>query len=134
MYGVGGTRSQLLTACSFTGVFHQLPWWLRWQRICQQCRRPGFDPWVGKIDLEEKMAAHSKYSFLENSMDSGACRVTVHEVAKNWTQLSDFHSLCLSYIHTCIHTYLLHVCNFIVVFIFLIPFLLIIFSLECRAQ
>ena len=26
-----------------------LPWWLRWLRICLQCRRPGFDPWVGKI-------------------------------------------------------------------------------------
>ena len=26
-----------------------LPWWLRWQRICQQCKRPGFDLWVGKI-------------------------------------------------------------------------------------
>ena len=29
------------------------PWgllqWLRWQRIRLQCRRPGFDPWVGKI-------------------------------------------------------------------------------------
>ena len=25
------------------------PWWLRWQRICQQYWRPGFDPWVGKI-------------------------------------------------------------------------------------
>ena len=24
-----------------------LPWWLR--RICLQCRRPGFNPWVGKI-------------------------------------------------------------------------------------
>ena len=22
---------------------------LRWLRICLQCRRPGFDPWVGKI-------------------------------------------------------------------------------------
>ena len=28
---------------------HGLPWWLRWWRICLQCRRPGFDPWVGKI-------------------------------------------------------------------------------------
>ena len=27
----------------------RLPWWLRWERICLQCRRPGFDPWVGKI-------------------------------------------------------------------------------------
>ena len=25
-----------------------LPWWLRQSRICPQCRRPGFDPWVGK--------------------------------------------------------------------------------------
>ena len=21
-----------------------LPWWLRWERVCLQCRRPGFDP------------------------------------------------------------------------------------------
>ena len=26
-----------------------LPWWLRCYRICLQCRRPGFNPWVGKI-------------------------------------------------------------------------------------
>ena len=25
------------------------PWWLRWQRICLQCRRPGFNPWIRKI-------------------------------------------------------------------------------------
>ena len=25
------------------------PLWLRWQRICLQCSRPGFDPWVRKI-------------------------------------------------------------------------------------
>ena len=24
-------------------------WWLSWLRICLQCRRPRFDPWVGKI-------------------------------------------------------------------------------------
>ena len=24
-------------------------WWLRQQRICLQCRRPGFDPWVSKV-------------------------------------------------------------------------------------
>ena len=28
--------------------------WLRWQRICLQCRRPGFDPWVGKIPWRRK--------------------------------------------------------------------------------
>ena len=26
-----------------------LPWWLRLERICLQCRRPRFSPWVGKI-------------------------------------------------------------------------------------
>ena len=26
-----------------------LPWWLRWSKICLQCRRPGFSHWVGKI-------------------------------------------------------------------------------------
>ena len=25
------------------------PWWLRWWRICLQCGRLGFDPWVGKL-------------------------------------------------------------------------------------
>ena len=25
------------------------PWWLRWQRIRLQCRRPWFNPWVGKF-------------------------------------------------------------------------------------
>ena len=31
--------------------FHllRLPWWLRQWRICLQCGRPGFSPWVGKI-------------------------------------------------------------------------------------
>ena len=26
-----------------------IPLWLSWSRIRLQCRRPGFDPWVGKI-------------------------------------------------------------------------------------
>ena len=31
-----------------------------------------------------------QYSCLENPMDGGAWRATVHGVAKSWTQLSDF--------------------------------------------
>ena len=30
-------------------VFWLYHWCLRWSRICLQCWRPGFDPWVGKI-------------------------------------------------------------------------------------
>ena len=26
-----------------------LPWWLRWSRICLECQRPRFDPWIRKI-------------------------------------------------------------------------------------
>ena len=33
----------------FEGGISGLPRWLRWQRICLQCRRPGFNPWFGKI-------------------------------------------------------------------------------------
>ena len=32
----------------------QLPWWLRWKRICLQCGRPKLDPWVGKIPWRRK--------------------------------------------------------------------------------
>ena len=31
-----------------------LLWWLRWQSICLQCERPGFNTWVGKIPCRRK--------------------------------------------------------------------------------
>ena len=34
-------------------------WWLIWYRIHLQCRRPGFDPWVRKSLLEDRIATHS---------------------------------------------------------------------------
>ena len=39
--------------------YTKLPWWLRQERICLQCRRSEFDPWVRKIPLEKTMAPHS---------------------------------------------------------------------------
>ena len=33
----------------FPEIWTLLSLWLSWYRICLQCRRPGFDPWVGKI-------------------------------------------------------------------------------------
>ena len=29
-------------------------WWLRRESVCLQCRRPGLDPWVGKIPWRRK--------------------------------------------------------------------------------
>ena len=37
-----------------TPSLYTIPWWLRWERICLQCRRSGFDPWVGKIPWRRK--------------------------------------------------------------------------------
>ena len=48
-------------------------------------RRPGFDPWVGKIPGEGK-GYSLQYSRLENSVDC-----IVHGVTKSRTRLSDFH-------------------------------------------
>ena len=36
---------RMLTTFGWEG----LPWWPGWQRVCLQCGRPGFDPWVWKI-------------------------------------------------------------------------------------
>ena len=69
----------------------RLPWWLRWWRICLRCRRPGFDSWVKKTPGEGN-GNPLQYSSLKNPMDGGTWWATVHGVAKNWTQLSEFHS------------------------------------------
>ena len=45
----------LSVSCPFAfHTVHGLPWWLRWLSICLQCRRPGFDSWVGKIPCRRK--------------------------------------------------------------------------------
>ena len=35
--------------CVCINTYIWLPLWPSWYRICLQCGRPGFDPWVGKI-------------------------------------------------------------------------------------
>ena len=43
---------------------------------------------LGREDLLEEAAATPLVSLLENPMDKGAWKATVHSVAKSWTQLS----------------------------------------------
>ena len=42
--------------CLVWGSLNQawLPWWFRWNSVSLQCRRPRFDPWVGKIPWRRK--------------------------------------------------------------------------------
>ena len=41
-------------------IYIWLPWWFCGIEFTCQCRRCGFDPWVGQEDpLEEEMATHS---------------------------------------------------------------------------
>ena len=65
-----------------------LPKWLSGWRICQQCRRPGCEPWAGKIPWRRKWQL-TRISCLENSIDRGAGQAAVCGMAKSRTQLSD---------------------------------------------
>ena len=56
---------------------------------CRRCERHRFDPWVRKIPWGRKWQP-LQYPCLENSMDRGAWRATVHGVTKSWTQLSNW--------------------------------------------
>ena len=59
-----------------------LPWWLRWKRICLQCRRPGSgrSPGGGR-------GYPLQYSYLENSMVRGVWRATGQKITESWTRL-----------------------------------------------
>ena len=78
---------QWLGLCAFTAEDWSLtPGGSDSKEICLQCRIPGFNPWVGKIPLEEGMTTHSSQEFAcRIHMDRGAWRATVHGVAKSWT-------------------------------------------------
>ena len=51
---------------------------------CRRCKRPGFNPWVGKI-LRRKVYNPLQCSCLENPMNRGSWRAIVHEVAESDT-------------------------------------------------
>ena len=51
-------------------------------------KRPGFDPWVGKIPSSRKRQPNQYSCLLENPKDRGAWQAIVHGAAKSRTQLS----------------------------------------------
>ena len=61
-----------------------LPRWLRGKESAWHARDKGSIPGLERSTGEEN-ANMLQYSCLENSMDSGAWRATVHGVTKSWT-------------------------------------------------
>ena len=53
---------------------------------CRRLKRHWLNPWVRKIPWRRAWQPLS-YSCLDNPMDRGALRATVHMVARSWTQL-----------------------------------------------
>ena len=71
--------------CAPPFQFLGLPWWLNGKESTCRYRRCGFDPWVGKMPWRRAWQP-TPYPCLENSMDRGAWRATVHGVAKSQTR------------------------------------------------
>ena len=71
-----------------------LPWWLTWQRMCLQCRRPL--GWVRSLSwedpLEDGLATYFSILAWRNPMDRGAWWATVCGIAKSWTQLKQLNT------------------------------------------
>ena len=59
----------------------RLPWWFRWNRICLKCRRPMFDPWMGRCPGEGN-GYSLQFCSLENSIDRGAWWAMGHRGCK----------------------------------------------------
>ena len=62
-----------------------LLWWLKWYRICPQCRILGFDPWSRKIRIlspDPGEGNGNRLQYSGNPRDTGAWQVTVLGVAR----------------------------------------------------
>ena len=85
----------------FTTAPSRVPRWRSGKTSAGQCRSykiPGFDSWVGKIPWSRKWQPTLQYSCLENSMDRGAWRATVHGITE---------SDSTEHTHTHTHTHIL---------------------------
>ena len=58
--------------------------------ICLQCRRPGFDPWVGKIPWRRKWQPTPVLLSRKSHGWRSLVQATAHGVAKSRTRLSNF--------------------------------------------
>ena len=77
---------------TYKNIFHLIPyirnvgltWWFSSKESTFQCRRCGFNPWVGKIPCKRKWQP-TQYSCLGNPINRGAWWATVHRVTESDT-------------------------------------------------
>ena len=75
-----------------------LIWWLRWYRICLQCRRPGFDPWVRKTPLEKGVGSHSSifgWRIPWTEVPGDLQSTGLQRVRHDWGTFTSLHSLSI---------------------------------------
>ena len=66
-----------------------LPWWLSGKESARQCRRPGFNPWVGNMLLEKEMVTYSSILAWEIPWTEEPGRLQFMGLQKSWTSLGD---------------------------------------------
>ena len=67
-------------------LIKRLLWWFTWLKIHLQSRKTWIQSLGWEDPLEQEKAMHKKwYSFLENSMNSGALQAVVHGMAESDT-------------------------------------------------
>ena len=79
----------------------EFPWWLRQWKICLQCKRPGFDSWIGKIPWRREWATHSSILTwrIPSTEEPGSLQ------SMGWQGVGYYWStLCHTHTHTHTHT------------------------------
>ena len=81
-----------------------LPRWLSGKESTCQCRRRRFDPWVGKIPLEEEMAAHSSILARKMQWTEGSRGLHSMGSQSDTTEWLSAHTRAHTHTHTHTHT------------------------------
>ena len=77
----------------------RLRWWLRWYRICLQCRRYRFNPWVEKIPWRREWLPTPVFLPGEFQGQRSLVGYIVHGVIKE-SDMTEQHTHVCAYTHT----------------------------------
>ena len=66
-----------------------IPWWLRRERVCLQCGRPEFSPWIRRVPWRRKWQPTPGFLPEKSHGWRSLAGYSPFTVAKSWTRLSD---------------------------------------------